>query len=217
MSTQALIPNLTSRAKGIVTALNLHLAGVVVLLAVNIYFAVHLFLAWNGVRQASGDAVSQQQSAMKTAEVQAKPLRGLDVKLDDSRTQADKFTETRLPYLGSSIYAELGALAKKNGVKLTRAQYTPTASADAPDPNLTEVRMDATLSGDYRPLVQFVNALERDKMFFLITSMTLTGQAGGGANNIAAGSIVNLRLRLTTYIRQPLPADAKEKSPEVKP
>ena len=58
---------------------------------------------------------------------------------------------------------------------------------------LTEVRIDASLSGDYRPLVEFINSLERDKMFFVIQGETLTGQQSG---------TVNLRLRLTTYERQ---------------
>ena len=57
---------------------------------------------------------------------------------------------------------------------------------------LTEVRIDATLSGDYRPLVQFINSLERDKLFFVIHRETLTGQQSG---------TVNLRLGLTTYER----------------
>jgi hypothetical protein len=60
---------------------------------------------------------------------------------------------------------------------------------------LTEAKMDASLSGDYRPLVLFVNSLERDKMFFLITGVTLTGQQSG---------TVGLRVRLTTYLRSPV-------------
>jgi hypothetical protein len=63
--------------------------------------------------------------------------------------------------------------------------------------------MDASLSGDYRPLVLFVNALERDKMFFLITGVTLTGQQSG---------TVGLRVRLTTYLRSAVGTENAEKS-----
>jgi hypothetical protein len=62
--------------------------------------------------------------------------------------------------------------------------------------------MDASLSGDYRPLVLFVNGLERDKTFFLINGVTLTGQQSG---------TVGLRLRLTTYLRAPM-GDDKDKA-----
>ena len=63
--------------------------------------------------------------------------------------------------------------------------------------------MDASLSGDYRPLVLFMNGLERDKMFFVISGVTLTGQQSG---------TVGLRLRLTTYLRAPVGAEGLEKA-----
>jgi len=68
---------------------------------------------------------------------------------------------------------------------------------------VTEIRMDASLSGDYRPLVLFINGLERDKMFFMIQSLTLTGQQSG---------TVGLRLRLTTYLRSPLGSESLDKN-----
>jgi hypothetical protein len=40
--------------------------------------------------------------------------------------------------------------------------------------------------------MKFINSLERDKMFFVIYGVTLTGQQSG---------TVNLRLRLATYLR----------------
>lgn len=213
MSTPAVTPNvMTRRVAAALTPLNLHVAGVMVLVAVNLYLAVHLFFSWNTLRQSSGEAVSQQQVALKTADIAAQPLRGLDDKLAKSREEADKFAVQRLPYAYSAVAAELGLLAKKQNVRLTRVQYSPTDAADAPDPDLIEVRLDATLSGDYRPLVQFVNSLERDKTFFLIGAVTFTGQTGGGQNNSPVGSVVNLRLRLTTYLRKPLPSDTRQEA-----
>ena len=67
-----------------------------------------------------------------------------------------------------------------------------------------EQRIDARLSGDYRPLMQFLNSLERDKMFFVIDGVTLTGQQSG---------TVNLRLRLTTYLRGVAPAEPAAATP----
>jgi type IV pilus assembly protein PilO len=40
--------------------------------------------------------------------------------------------------------------------------------------------------------MHFINGLERSKTFFLVTGLTLTGQQGG---------LVNLRLKLNTYLR----------------
>jgi hypothetical protein len=76
-------------------------------------------------------------------------------------------------------------------VRLTRVQYTQ----GAPGPGLTEISMDASISGDYPAIMRFINSLERDPMFFIIRAMALTGQQGG---------LVNLRLRVSTWLR---PAD----------
>jgi hypothetical protein len=49
--------------------------------------------------------------------------------------------------------------------------------------------------------MRFINSVERDKMFFVINGLTLTGQQGG---------LVNLRLKVSTYLHgadaQHLPA-----------
>jgi hypothetical protein len=88
------------------------------------------------------------------------------------------------------VAGELGALTRNQAVHLTRAQYfhAPVLAGSAGE--LTEVRIDATLSGDYRPLVQFINSIERDKMLFLIAGETLNGQQSG---------TVSLSLHLKTY------------------
>jgi type IV pilus assembly protein PilO len=100
-------------------------------------------------------------------------LRGLDAKLARSTQEADKFSRQRLPASDSEVAGELGVLSKKQAVRLTRAQYTHTPVLAGSANEMTEVRIDATLSGDYRPLVQFINSIERDKLFFIITTETL--------------------------------------------
>jgi hypothetical protein len=117
-------------------------------------------------------------------------LRGLDAKLARSTQEADKFSRQRLPASDSEVAGELGVLSKKQAVRLTRAQYTHTPVLAGSANQMTEVRIDATLSGDYRPLVQFINSIERDKLFFIITTETLSGQQSG---------TVNLRLGMKTY------------------
>jgi hypothetical protein len=77
-------------------------------------------------------------------------------------------------------------------VRLTGVNYTQKPVADVSLGQLTEVTMDARLGGDYRGLVSFLNGLERDKVFFVVNGVTLTGQESGR---------VNLRVKLTTYLR----------------
>jgi type IV pilus assembly protein PilO len=183
------------KARRLGTLRNLHIAGVVVLGLVNLYLLAHMAFAWRAANSDNAAAIADQTIVMETAKIARQPLEGLDEKLAQATKDADKFYKQRLPFANSDVAGELGALAKKQGVRLIRVQYAYAPVLPGTAGELTEARMDASLSGDYRPLVLFVNALERDKMFFLITGVTLTGQQSG---------TVGLRVRVTTYLRSPV-------------
>jgi type IV pilus assembly protein PilO len=183
------VPRLTARARALLTAMNLHFAGVAALMVIVLYLIAHMVYVMQSLKSNNDDALAQQHVQLIAAEIAARPLRGLDTKLVVSTKDAEAFYSKRLPYATSEVVAELGALTKAQGVHLTRAQYaySPVLSGDSA---LTEMRIDAGVSGDYRPIVQFINAAERDKLFFVINGINLTGQQTGQ---------VSLRMRLTTY------------------
>jgi len=203
------------RTRGWLNAVNLHWAGAAVLALVSLYLLIQMGIAWRLATSQNAEALAQQQIQLKSAEIAAKPLEGLDVKLAAATAQSDEFYVQRLPVSYSEILGELGALKTKSNVRLSRVNYTqpaPTSNngkkaTEGPGgttvPNtgkdqLTEVLMDASLTGDYRSLVQFINGLERDKVFFLINGITLTGQQTGQ---------VSLRIRIATFLRGYVPAD----------
>jgi len=191
------------KARRLGTLLNLHIAGVAVLGLVNLYLLAHMAFAWRAATSDDAVALADQTVAMKTAEIARQPLEGLDEKLAQATKDSDKFYKQRLPFSIAEMAGEMGALEKKQGVKQTRAQYAYSPVMDGTVGALTEARIDASLSGDYRPLVVLINSLERDKMFFLINGLTLTGQQSG---------TVGLRLRVTTYLRSPVGTEGSEKS-----
>jgi type IV pilus assembly protein PilO len=191
------------KARKLGTLLNLHIAGVALLGLVNLYLLAQMAFAWRAASSQNAAAIADQTVAMKTAEIARQPLEGLDEKLAQATKDSDKFYKLRLPFATSEVAGELGALTKKQGAKLGRVQYAYAPVMPGTAGELTEAKMDASLSGDYRPLVLFINALERDKMFFLINGVTLTGQQSG---------TVGLRLRLTTYLRSPVGAEGSEKT-----
>jgi hypothetical protein len=214
---KAVVMNVRERTRGWLNAVNLHWAGVAVLALVCLYLIVKMGLAWKLANSQDAEALAQQRVQLTVAQYAAKPLEGLDVKLTKASEQADKFYMERLPIGYSEIATELGALKNASNVRLSRLGYSqPLAGGAAgtdkamaligPDRfggKLTEVQMDASLTGDYRALIKFINGMERDKVFFLINGVTLTGQQSGQ---------VSLRLRLTTYLRGLVPADEADKA-----
>jgi len=194
------IPRLTAQARALLTAMNLHFAGIAALGVLVLYLAIHLVFVVRSLKLLDADAIQGQRNQLRAAQIAAIPLRGLDVKLVKSTEDADKFYAQRLPYAYSQVAADLGALTKHEGVRLSSVQY---GGISVPG-NLNEVDMDASIAGDYRPVVQFINAVERDKMFFVIRGINLSGQQTGQ---------VNLRIHLTTYLREPTVEESTKEMP----
>jgi len=169
-----------------------HYAGFAVLLAVTIVLAVRLGMDWTALDRHAADALAAKQVQLKALDLQTSPLRGLDGRLEDSRVQVKAFYEKRIPPNYSSISSRVIDLGVASKVRLTRLQYTQ----GPPGTDLTEIRMDSAITGDYPAIMSFVNSLERDPIFFVIRSMNLTGQQGGS---------VSLRMQVSTWLR---PADA---------
>ena len=121
----------------------------------------------------------------------AAPVKDIDQKIDEVRTQVSQFERTRLPARDSAIAEELGRLVADSGVRFSGIHYAADEQEVA---GLRRMQITASLAGDYLKVVTFINALERDKMFFLVNSVTLAEQQGGA---------VRLELKLETYLREP--------------
>lgn len=169
-----------------------HYVGFSVLLVLVIVLATRFALDWAAIRSSSSDAFAGKQVELKAMDLQTAPLRGLDRRVGETRDQIQNFYGKRIPANYSSIAMRIGELEVKSGVRLSRVQY----SQGLPGNQLTEISMDAGISGEYPQIMRFVNSLERDKTFFVIRAMALAGQQGG---------LVNVRLRVSTWLR---PADA---------
>lgn len=170
-----------------------HYVGFAVLLVVTVGLAVRLGLDWTAVDSHSSDVLAGKQVQLKALEIETAPLRGLDKRLEKSRAEMDAFYLKRIPPNYSTISSRVDELGVASNVRLTRAQYTQ----GAPGADLTEIDMDASITGDYPAIMHFVNSLERDPIFFVIRAMNLTGEQGGQ---------VSLRMQVATWLR---PADAE--------
>jgi len=165
-----------------------HGAAVAVLGLLVAALGVRLALDWSATSGNSAGELQSQQARLKALELQTAPLQGLDQKIADTRTAIQSFYQKRVPANYSSIAARVGTLELGSGVRLTRVLY----SQGAPTGDLTEITLDAGITGTYPEIMRFINGLERDPNFFVIRAMSLTGQQGG---------LVNLRLKVSTWLR----------------
>ena len=135
------------------------------------------------------DQLAQDWKELQQKTREVEPLRGLDKKIPVARKQIDEFYAQRLPSQDSAISADLGKVAAQSGVRIGSIKYS---MKDPEAVGVRRVEIDADLAGDYLQLVRFINALERDQMFFLVDSVGLGGEQSG---------VVKLQLKLETYLK----------------
>jgi type IV pilus assembly protein PilO len=130
-----------------------------------------------------------QQSWLQLKTRESAPWRGLDKKIPVAQKQIEDFYRDRFPSEDSAISADLGKLASENGVRLSAVKYE---QKDSGLDGLERMEIDADVSGDYVQLVRFINALERNRLFFLVDDLELGNEQQGN---------VKLQIKAETYLR----------------
>jgi len=129
----------------------------------------------------------KRELRVKTRQVE--PLGNLDKKVITANGQIADFYKKRFPAQDSQIATQLGQLAAANGVAIDQARY----KVEEPEVgHLQPIEMEAQLSGNYVSLAKFINAMERDEMFFIIDAIALAGEQKGP---------IKLQLKFETYLK----------------
>ncbi|HJX00164.1 MAG TPA: hypothetical protein VJ453_08380 [Terriglobales bacterium] len=171
---------------------NRMLSIVVVLAVVDIAALIYLALP---LRAGASQPLQVQRAAEEELRQLSRttvPLRGIEQKLAAADKDDNAFMNKRLPSRYSDVVEELGKLAYANHISISGVSYQTTPGAL---PDILNLEMHAGLRGQYVNVVKFMNALERDKLFFIIDGVGLTGETGHTAGE------VRLDMKLDTYLR----------------
>ena len=176
------MPDLRKTRKNLKTAL-------AVMVGVDLLLAIVYFSPLVGSAESRRQEMNQLQTELNTKTRQVAPLKDLPQKVTLASQQIAKFYKVRFPSENSQIATELGKLTAANGVSIEQGKYK---FADEEAGHLQPMEMEYNLSGSYTSLAKFINAVERDDMFFIINSVTLGGDARGP---------VKLSMKLETYLK----------------
>jgi type IV pilus assembly protein PilO len=165
-----------------------HWAGVSVLSVTVLALILRLGFAWTVSDSTAIRALESKNAQLETLKQETVPLRGLDKRVAATRARIQSFYDERIPANYSLLATRIAELETKSGVRLSHLSYTQ----GTPGIDLTEISMEASISGEYPQMMHFINGLERDQIFFVIRAMSLNGQQTGQAN---------LRLRVSTWLR----------------
>lgn len=177
--------------------------GMAALLAIDVIAVGLLISPIIGSESSRRDQLSAlwKELQIKTREVE--PLKGLDKKIPVASGQINDFYKARFSSQQSDISADLGKLAQQSGVKISEIKYkekaedelSATRESKGVDPSqvgLRKIQIDAGFEGNYVQLIRFVNALERNHLFFLVDGVELGGRENG---------VVQLKMSLETYLK----------------
>jgi Tfp pilus assembly protein PilO len=163
------MPDLRKTRKNLKKALAI-MAGVDLLAAI-VYFSPLVGSAESRRRE-----LNQLQTELTNKTRQVAPLRTLPQKVQLANREIEQFYQKRFPAQNSEIYDRFGKLAAANAVMIQQARYKIKEEEGG---RLEPVEIDADVAGNYNSLAHFINALERDEMFFIINGVTLGGEAQG--------------------------------------
>ena len=157
--------------------------------------AALVYLAWPLRSGATQPEQVQQQAEQDLRQLSHRtvPLRGIDQKLLHAEKDDAAFIDRRLPSRYSDVVEQLGKLAQENHIRITTVAYKADPSKL---PGIQDLEMHAGLAGSYVNVVKFMNSLERDRMFFVIEAIGLTGESAK-----AGSGEVRLDMKLDTYLR----------------
>jgi len=158
--------------------------GAVDVLALIIYFSPLV-----GSADTRRQELNQLQAELTTKSQQVAPLKDMPQKVQLASRQITDFYQKRIPRQNSDIAAELGKLTAANGVSIEQVKYKNKEDLLG---NLQPLEVEADLGGNYTALAHFINALERDDIFFIINSITLGGEPTGP---------VKLNVKLEAYLK----------------
>jgi type IV pilus assembly protein PilO len=160
-----------------------------IMIGVDVVAAIIYFSPLVGSPESRRMQMNQLQAELNTKTREVAPLKDLPQKVDLASKQISEFYKKRFPTENSQIATEFGKLTRENGVTIEQGKYKLPEEEVG---NVQPVQMEYDLSGSYTSLAKFINAVERDEMFFIIDSVTLGGDPHGA---------VKLNVKLETYVK----------------
>jgi type IV pilus assembly protein PilO len=151
--------------------------------------------------QASAPRTPQQE--LDRESLQLKLLRGdierakgIELSMPVTQEDCDKFEKSLLPSNTgySAVTEELGTIARNTGIQFSSKNFH---QKDIANRKLTEVELDASISGNYASVVKFLNGLQRSANVYVVDSLALSTE-----NQVQGSpSVLRLSLRMRTYFR----------------
>ena len=151
---------------------------------------------------ASSNLSPQQELFAQTTEIKllkadVQRARVIQREMPKTKSDCDRF-EGSLPTARagySAITVELGELGRVSGLQISSLDFH---SAEIAARGMTEVTVDAKVTGDYKSVVKFLNGVQRSTNYYIVESLSL---APSTVTTPGTPGTVGVDLHLKSYFR----------------
>lgn len=152
-------------------------------------------------RQASAPRTPQKEIERQALELKLlqgdiERAKAIQQSTPTAQADCDKFEKSLLPAStgDSTVAEELGVIASKAGLQISGVNYH---HKEIPARGLTEVELEATISGDYSGVVRFLNGLQRSDNVYTVDSLALASES----QSQGPSGMIRVTLHMRTYFR----------------
>ena len=165
------------------------IAGLAVLIAADAILALY---AMQSANKFSRDELAADKTQIKLLKADIQRALAIQRSIPQTKADCERFENSLYPSSAgySSVMDELTGVAKQAGLQMGSLAFHPK---EIPGRNMVELGLDATVNGNYKDVVRFLNGLQRSKSLYIIDTLTLASEPA--AQKVAGSLRVVLSLR----------------------
>jgi len=171
------------------------IGGVILLILVDVALAAYSWQLSSAPKSPREQlSIEMRQHDLLKADV--KRARDIQDKIPAIQKNFDQFEKSLFPASAgySKVLSELGDIARKSGIHLEDHSFR---QSEIPNRGMTQVTVEATIAGDYKNVIQFLNGVQRSPNLYEVDALTLATE---NANQGPSGTI-KVTVHLKTYFR----------------
>jgi type IV pilus assembly protein PilO len=171
------------------------LAGAIVLVFADVVLAAYS-LRLSSAPRSPLQELNLQLKQLEILKADIKRAQDIREKMPTIKKDCDRFENSLFPAATgySSITSELGDIAKKAGLQI---ETLGLKQKEIPEHGVTEIALDATVTGDYKNVVLFLNGVQRSPNLYVVDGLGL----GSENTNQGPTGAVKVALHMKTYFR----------------
>ena len=154
------------------------------------------FFAMQSTRGLSRNELTAQKAQIKILKADIHRAQAIRLSMPQTKADCERFENSLYPSSAgdSAVTNELTEVAKNSGLQVALTFH----HKEIPGRNLVQLELDATVNGNYKAVVQFLNGLQRSKSIYIIDTLALASEPTG--QQAAAGAL-RVAVQLRSYFK----------------